>query len=86
MMDDVERKTRADAARAQHRKLGRLIELWEQGVFDTAIAAQLGWHPHTVYRARQMLRLQLGNPGGRRRGQGKGRWRDAHAQMHMEAP
>jgi len=86
-MDDVERKTRADAARVQHRKLGRLIDLWEQGLSDAAVAAQLGWRDgETVYRFRQLLRLQLGNPGGRRKGLGKGRWRDAHALMHGEAP
>ncbi len=99
-MDTIDRKARADTARLQLRKLARLIELWEQGLSDAAIADQLGWattrgalggrRSSTVYHFRRLLRLQQGNASGRARGQGAGRWRAAHALMHLhqalEAP
>lgn len=76
----------AAAARQHVRKVMRIIDLFEQGLSDAAIGEQLGWCRHTVLRYRRVLRLQSGNPNGRRRGLGQGRWRDAHAQMHEEAP
>lgn len=62
----------------------RIIDLFEQGLSDAAIGEQLGWCRRTVWNYRAFLRLTVANPHGRRKGLGRGRWRDTHAQMHEE--
>ena len=69
---DAERREDRHAAAVQrgrgiHYKLGRILDLWEDGQSDAEIAEQLGWSKRTVERYRQVLQLALGRPAG-------GRW------------
>ena len=72
---DAERREDARHAAVQrgrgiHYKLGRILDLWEDGQTDTEIATALGWSVATVCRYRQVLSLALGRGCG-------GRWSDA---------
>lgn len=53
--------------RALHYKLGRILDMYEDGLGDAAIGKALGWDARTVMRYRKVLQLMLGKPSG-------GRW------------
>lgn len=62
-----ERGHRVQRGRGIHYKLGRILDMYEDGVSDTDIAEALGWSKRTVIRYRQVLHLCLGRDSG-------GRW------------
>ena len=71
---DAERRaaTREDAVQRANlllSKMVRLVRLFEAGLSDSDIGAQLQWHPQTVRMYRQVLQLRLGD-------RGDGRWRE----------
>lgn len=68
MRDDSERRHQAvERGRTIHRKLARILDLYEEGHSDAEIAVDIGWSRVTVCRYRQVLQLALGTDSG-------GRW------------
>jgi DNA-binding NarL/FixJ family response regulator len=67
-ISEAARKVRIGDARALLRKMGRVVELFEEGKTDREIGEAIGWHPKTVRNYRQVLKLCLGVKSG-------GRWR-----------
>lgn len=63
------RKEAVRSSRELHRKMARVIDLFEEGKSDREIGESVGWHPKTVRNYRQVLKLCLGSNSG-------GRWRN----------
>ena len=59
-----------ERGRGIHYKLGRILDMYEDGVSDADIAQSLGWSVSTVIRYRKVLHLALGRASG-------GRWSKA---------